>query len=57
VVKRWFDLKATRPRAVKMKVVVELMRKLTRALWYIAQGEAFDPERLFKLKQMEAAWR
>ncbi len=47
VVKRWFDLKASRPRAVKMKIVVELMRKLTRALWYIAQGEAFDPERLF----------
>ena len=30
----------------KQRIVVALMRKLSRALWYVARGQAFDARRL-----------
>ena len=36
-----------------VKTVIELMRKLTRTLWYVARGARFNPEQLFNLKAVE----
>jgi len=52
-VKRWFQAKTQRPGAVKLKTVVELMRKLAKGLWHLAQGETFDSAKLFNLKAVE----
>jgi transposase len=54
-VKRWYALKTQRPGAVKMKQVIELMRKLAKAFWHQANGNAFDIQRLFNLKALEDA--
>jgi transposase len=53
VVKRWYEIKVNRPGAMKNKTVIELMRKLTRALWHVARGARFNPEQLFNLKAVE----
>jgi transposase len=50
LVERWFNLKSARPGALKKKSVIELMRKLAKALWYIARGGEFDAAKLFNLK-------
>jgi transposase len=55
VVKRWFQAKTRRPGAVKGKQVVELMRKLAKALWHHAHGRAFHAEKLFNLAAVEGA--
>ena len=55
VVKRWYTLKTNRPGAVKNKTVIELMRKLAKALWHIARGELFDVNKLFNLKAVASA--
>lgn len=44
VVKAWYQKKVD-PRA-KNKTVIALMRKLSRALWYVARGERFDTRKL-----------
>lgn len=55
LVKRWYELKSNRPGALKNKTVIELMRKLAKALWYIARGAAFDTGKLFNLKGVAGA--
>jgi transposase len=50
IVKRWYELKSNRPGAVKNKCVIALMRKLAKALWHLAHGGAFDPNKLFNRK-------
>ena len=50
LVKRWYERKTNRPGALKNKTVIALMRKLAKALWYIARGSSFDAEKLFHLK-------
>jgi hypothetical protein len=37
----------------KMKAVVALMRKLARALWHVARGEAYDPSKLFDTRRLD----
>lgn len=49
VIKCWFERKSARPGAVKLKQVVELMRKLAKAIWHQARGEPFDVNRLVNL--------
>jgi transposase len=49
VVKRWYKLKTNRPGALKNKNVIELMRKLAKALWHVARGAVFDTNKLFNL--------
>ena len=44
VIKAWYDKKVD-PRA-KKKTVIALMRKLAKALWYVARGEIFDAIKL-----------
>ena len=53
LVKRWYQAKTQRPGAVKMKTIVELMRKLAKGLWHTAQGEPFQVDKLFNLKVVE----
>ena len=37
----------------KIKAVVALMRKLARALWHVARGEAFDAAKLFDVRRLD----
>jgi transposase len=55
LVQRWFKAKTARPGAVKGKQVVELMRKLAKALWHQAHGQPFRAEKLFNLHLVEGA--
>jgi transposase len=55
LVKRWYRLKSSRPGALKNKTVIELMRKLAKALWHIARGAVFDAGKLFNLKAVAGA--
>jgi transposase len=55
VIKRWYELKAARPGAVKQKQVIELMRKLAKAFWHQANGHDFDVNRLVNLKAVAGA--
>jgi len=55
VVRQWYEVKSSRPGAIKNKCVIELMRKLAKALWHIARGESFDSNKLFNLKAVAAA--
>jgi len=55
LVKQWFKNKTNRPGALKNKTVIELMRKLAKALWHIARGAVFDPNKLFNLKALASA--
>jgi transposase len=47
VVGRWYQRRTDHPGAIKGKSIVALMRKLARALWSVARGNAFSVERLF----------
>jgi transposase len=37
----------------KIKAIVALMRKLARALWHVARGEAFDASKLFDTRRLD----
>lgn len=45
--KRWYDNKAVA--GAKNKAVVAVMRKMAAALWHIARGDAYQPEKLFNV--------
>lgn len=47
IVKAWYMYQTQRPGSVKMKIVVALMRKVVKALWYVARGATFDARKLF----------
>ena len=38
----------------KNKTVIALMRKLSKALWHIARGQAFDPTKLLSVPKKAA---
>ncbi len=40
---------------LKGKAIVAIMRKLVKALWYVAQGATFDSRKLFNLKALAMA--
>jgi len=46
-VARWFKAKTQRPGAAKGKQVVELMRRLAKAIWHHVRGRPFQAARLF----------
>jgi transposase len=47
IVSNWYDKKVHAHRGRdKLKIAVALMRKLSRALWHVAHGQAFDARRL-----------
>ncbi len=49
-VKQWYQTKLD-PR-VKMKTVIALMRKLSKAMWHVARGEKFDAQKLLSLPKL-----
>jgi transposase len=53
-VHHWYARKVARPGALKGKTVVELMRKLARALWHVARGATFEAKRLFAAEPLAA---
>lgn len=53
VVKEWY-LNKLNPKA-KNKTVIAVMRKLSKALWHIAQGQPFDANKLFSVPTQKAA--
>jgi transposase len=55
VVKRWYTIKTNRAGAMKGKTVIEFMRKLAKALWYIARGDSFETAKLFNLSAVSNA--
>lgn len=53
IVRAWYDKKVARDGGrAKTKAVVAVMRKLARALWYVARGEEFDASRLFDTSRL-----
>ncbi len=42
----WYDRKVARDGGVKNKAVIALMRDIVKALWYVARGDVFDPDKL-----------
>jgi transposase len=52
VVQAWYQRKVKRDGGKKKKAVVALMRKLIRALWYVARGDRFDSRKLFDVKRL-----
>jgi len=53
VVKQWYQGKVN-PKA-KNKTVIAVMRKLSKALWTVAQGQSFDANKLFSVVTKKAA--
>ena len=47
IISAWYQRKIDRH--VKKKIVIALMRKLTKALWHVGRGEAFDARKLLTL--------
>jgi len=53
VVKKWY-LNKINPKA-KNKTVIAVMRKLSKALWHVAQGQPFEANKLFSVPTQKAA--
>jgi len=53
VVRAWYAKKVKRDGGTRQKAIVAIMRKLIRALWYVAQGEAFDSAKLFDVGRLK----
>lgn len=49
LIARWYRNKVHRDGDHKGKAIVAVMRKLARALWYVARGEVFDSRKLFNV--------
>jgi transposase len=54
IIQAWYQNKVARDGGRKGKAIVAIMRKLAKALWYVAQGDAFDSRKLFNLKALSA---
>ena len=55
VIKSWYQRKVQRDGGMKGKAIVALMRKFSKALWYVAQGAPFEPRKLFNIQALEIA--
>lgn len=53
IVRAWYAKKVNRDAGRKQKALVAIMRKLSRALWYVAQGDSFDANKLFDVKRLD----
>ncbi len=52
IIQAWYQRKVARDGGCKGKAIVAIMRKLAKALWYVAQGVAFDSRKLFNRKAL-----
>lgn len=50
----WYEAKVQRSGGIKKKAVIAVMRKLVKALWYVARGDKFDSSKLFNEKHLKA---
>lgn len=46
-VRRWYQKKTARDGGIKMKAIIGIMRKLVKALWYVARGDRFETSKMF----------
>ena len=53
VVLAWYRARGAYQREAKMAAVVAVMRKLARALWHVARGNAFDAYKLFDARRLD----
>jgi transposase len=52
-VKAWYERKVARDGGrFKGRAIIAVMRKVVKALWYVAQGEQFDSRKLFDLGEV-----
>jgi transposase len=49
----WYEKRRSYQGENKLRSVVAVMRKLTRALWHVAKGAAFDSQKLFDVRRVE----
>lgn len=56
IVRSWYEAKVHRQGGkLKKKAIVAVMRKLARALWWVARGEAFAVHKLFDMRRLTRA--
>ena len=53
VVRAWYAKKVKRDGGKKQKALIAIMRKLIRALWHVARGDAFDSSKLFDVSRLK----
>jgi len=53
IFRAWYLRKVQRDGGKKIIAIVALMRKLTKALWHVGQGEYFDSRLLFDLRRLK----
>lgn len=51
-VQAWYKRRRSHTEESKQRAVVAVMRKLVRALFHVARGNAFDPARLFDMRRL-----
>lgn len=54
-VKSWYAQKVARDGGIKMKAIIGIMRKLVKALWYVARGDRFDTSKMFDRRSLGLA--
>lgn len=52
IVKAWYLKKVARDGGLKMKAIIAVMRKLAKALWHVARGNAYDSRKLFDVTRL-----
>jgi transposase len=52
VVRAWYQHKVDRDGGRRGRAITAVMRKLAKALWHVAQGEIFDPGKLFHVETL-----
>lgn len=55
IVKAWYTRKIERDGGIRKKGLIAIMRKLVKALWYVARGEKFDTRKMFDAKKLGLA--
>jgi transposase len=55
VVVAWYRGRKSYQGGLALKAIVAVMRKLARALWHVARGDAFDATKLFDVRRLDVA--
>jgi len=51
-IQQWYQRKVRRDGGVTGKALTAIMRKLAKALWHVAQGQPFDPDKVFNSEEL-----
>ena len=57
IVRAWYERRRGFAADTKVVAVVAVMRKLVRALWHVARGNAFDATKLFDVRRLSVAMK